>query len=209
MKLEKSDVFKGVEYIATQKLAKQLTLQGFRVELDKQVASNIRLDLYAEKVGEKHIYEIKIANNISADVLRFKQYQEYAKRIGAEFFVIYVNTPQFKTIEFDSLEAKLADYFHNELPGELDELSTHTILDEVLVDEIAEIHVREDGDDLILEVSGNGTMSASMQIGSDKDNSKGDGMTWGNSFPFTFRALIEDGLIQKLEYDIDTSNEYE
>lgn len=91
-------------------------------------------------------------------------------------------------------------YLINNLPNELDELSSHTGVDEVADVDIDEIELNSDG---AINVTGSAVVTVSIQLGSDSDN-KGD-ENMHSTFPFTFKLALEwnkKWLIEESE-DID------
>lgn len=190
-----------------------LIRDGFDVELETKLKykdSYIEVDLFAKKGTEKRIYEFKYMgnNNGYKSTKYIKEYKNSAKNIGAELFIVYINVPHEKQIEFDDLEDIITSYFiDSEIPNELDTLSTHTSIDSIEIDEIYCIKVKADND---IEVEGSGIIYVNLQYGSGRDNINGDGFEYQESFPLEYKIVLNsEQEILDIEYDIDTSSFYE
>lgn len=107
----------------------------------------------------------------------------------------------------DDLGTIIEDDMRNDVPSELDSLSTHTYIDSVENIHISSKEIKSD----IATVEGSGTVYVELQFGSDMDKRNGDGLTESMSFDFSFQ--IEIDLVKKIvisrEYDIDTEKFYE
>ena len=61
---------------------------------------------------------------------------------------------------------------------------------------------------------GTGSINCDLQYGSDGDCSRGDGLEWSDSYPFTFSGEAETAnpkmvTVEREAVEIDTSKEYE
>ena len=107
--------------------------------------------------------------------------------------------------------AATGHYFHQDLPSELDSLSTHTRPDEVSDIDIDEINISSKS----IFIKGNGVVSVEMQFGSDSDQNNDDGFKINDNFPFDFALTLGYNDENKLEIvdvqkvEIDTSSYYE
>ena len=190
-----------------------LIKEGFDVDFETQLKyenSYIGVDLLAKKGTEKRIYEFKYVgnNNKFKSTKDIKEYKKIAEKINAELFVVYINVPHEKQIEFDDLEDIVTSYFRNlEIPNELDTLSTHTSIDCIEIDEIYSIRVNADR---YIEVEGNGIIYVNLQYGSVHDNIRGDGFECQESFPLEYKiSFNSEQEISNIKYEIDTSSFYE
>lgn len=114
----------------------------------------------------------------------------------------------------DQLEIALSDHldsvFFNEIFGKLDILSTHTRTAGVC-DVIVDItDIKRDQ----ISFKGDGIVECDLQYGSDGDVSRGDGVEWSDSYPFTFEGTastenLEECEVEPSSIDIDTSSYYE
>lgn len=186
----------------------QLKTEGFEI-LPLQSNNNISIDLYAKKGNEKRLYEFKYyktSNNIESKKSTIIENKNYAESIGAKFSIIYLTPLKEKTIEFEDLESKILGYIVEEdFPAELDSLSTHTRVNSIYIDSINSISISETS----INISGDATISVSLQYGSDSDLQNGDGDESSESFPMTFDADLDCDLnILKCQYEIDTDDFY-
>lgn len=81
-------------------------------------------------------------------------------------------------VVYDALFAKLVTEVHSEL----DELSTHTLIEGVMIENHEISHINEDG----VHIVGEGYVECSLQYGSSGDLSRGDGAEIKDSFPLSF-----------------------
>lgn len=172
--------------------------------------SFIEIDLFAEKYKEKRIYKFKYIGNYHEykDIQDISEFKKFAKEIKARSFIVYVNIPHEKQIEYDDLEEKIINYFiSNGIPNELDILSTHTSIDSIDIDEINSIRVKSNG---YIELEGNGIVYVDLQYGSDYDNRNGDGLGIQDSFPIEYKIKFNsEQKILDIDCKIDTSSFYE
>lgn len=173
------------------------------------LCQNPHIDLYAYKGDEKRIYEFKYYKNtssINTKKSNLKTIKKYAETIGAEAFIVYLTPLKEKTIEFEDLESKILGYIVEEdFPAELDSLSTHTSIKSIYIDSINSISISETS----INISGDATISVSLQYGSNSDLQNGDGDESSESFPMTFDADLDCNLnIIKCQYEIDTDDFY-
>lgn len=185
-----------------------LKAEGFTIK-PLPLCQNPPIDLYAYKGDEKRIYEFKYYKNtssINTKKSNLKTIKKYAETIGAEAFIVYLTPLKEKTIEFEDLESKILGYIVEEdFPAELDSLSTHTSIKSIYIDSINSISISETS----INISGDATISVSLQYGSNSDLQNGDGDESSESFPMTFDADLDCNLnIIKCQYEIDTDDFY-
>lgn len=108
-----------------------------------------------------------------------------------------------------ALTLSLDDLFVNDFFNELDELSSHTRPTGTADIEVEISEIASDG----IYFTGTGIVECDMQMGSDGDCRRGDGLEWCDSFPFSFegRADLEDisPEVAKESIAIDTSSYYD
>jgi hypothetical protein len=207
MKLDENYLKKCYHDAAVLQLSKQLRAEGFVTYTEYEIkyqSINFSADLYAEKNDEKRIYEFKLIGNKKHQQGLITKLKKVAKEIGAEAFVIYVNPPVEKSIDFDDLGSILTEYFcNNDIPNDLDILSTHTSIDIVEVDDITYCGITGD----CITVSGNATINVELQWGSDHDSEIGDGLIDYDGFPMSFTVKLDfDFEINDIDFAIDTSD---
>lgn len=204
MKIGMNEIVGGIEDAATKKIARELVRDGFFVEREylPPEGIGIRFDLYAEKGGDRRLYELKLGKN-KIQSKQFERLQAEARRLGAKLYIVYLETPRSKEIDFEGLEQIICEDLVNDLPSELDSLSTHTTIEDVDNVEIDAIRI-SDG---IAILEGSGTINVCLQFGSNSDLRKNDGVEDADSVDFFFKLSIDmsSNKIEKRYYKIDIS----
>ncbi len=202
MKIGLKEIQKGIYLAAKERICSELVKQGFKVLEEKTSATqNYKYDIYAEKDNEKRIYELKIGKNkIYKNHLALLQSE--AKSINAKLFIIYLEVPKSKEIEYDNLEQIIYENLSNNFPEELDTLSTHTSIESVNSIDIESINVESDG----IRLSGSASLNLDLQFGSNYDMKNGDGLQESFTVDFSFRIKICNDIIVKSYYKFDLSD---
>ena len=187
MRLEYSDIINSLHLVAIKKVALSLKKQGYSVKEEYRI-DQFWVDLFAEKGGEKEIYEFKIGNKaISKE--QYEKLQTLARKNSAKLKIVYVFPPQLQTIiQFDLLPEIIFNDLFFSIPSELDCLSTHTrpesiknlIIDKVIIEKEQ------------INVSGSAEVEVSLQFGSDGDYNRGDGIVDYSSYGFTFALSLNN-----------------
>lgn len=183
--------------------------------------ANITVFYYDEVSFDKYI------NNITAilgeeDVavrVKFKHQHDHVLGMLLPFKVYEDSRASYDVIDEAEtvLSEAISDYFINEFPSEIDELSTHSGIESIEVENISKIELFEDG---TIHASGNGNIECTLQRGSDADVRKDIGAVWEDSFPFEFTVVLDSEYdtekphndrfsISEIQYSIDTSGYYE
>lgn len=200
MKIGMKEINEGIYYVAINKLKKSLEKEGFSVSLGEK---NM-YDLFAEKGDDKRIYEIKIGKyKVQERVL--SRLQDIAREKKAKLFVTYLEQPRSSQIEYYGIENTLFEYLQNNMPEELDCLSTHTLPQEVSDVEITSILV----DDELIRIEGNATLEVELVYGSEMDRKNEMGDEMEDFFDFYFKVSIEKGVIVKAYFKFDLEHFYE
>ena len=184
----------------------ELENNGFTVYME-HLFSNELVDLYAEKDNEKRVYEFKMVGSPNEKKQQITKFKDFVVSHGATPYVVYVNPPDEKQIQFDGLDELIMDYFNTtEFPSELDTLSTHTAITSVYVSDLTSVDV-SDG---TINIDGFATISVELQYGSTSDFTRGDSLSSTDRFPMSFSVKLRhyDGeyVIENIEYAIDTSS---
>ena len=107
----------------------------------------------------------------------------------------------------DELEIIIETDIRNDMPSDLDSLSTHTYIDSVYNIQLSSKEIKSN----IAFLEGTGTVSVELQFGSDGDKKHGDGFTDTMDFNFSFQ--IEFDLAKKIvvhsDYNFDIEKYYE
>lgn len=208
MKLGINEIKEGIYISAREKILRQLRNEGFMVFLDfpMEPYDNIRLDLFAERDTDRRIYEFKIGRNrIRKD--QFALLQDYAKRLGARLYIIYLEIPSSKEIEFEGVEQIIYNDICHNPPEVLLGLATHSSISDIADIEISSISI---ADDIIL-LEGNGIIGIELQYGSRRDLIEDNGILEKADFEFSFRLKLDHNRRKILHayYKVDTADFYD
>ena len=173
------------EKAAIDQIADDYKSKGYVVKKEANVGP-YRVDLAVIKGDETTYIEVKSRKESPEAKRRIKEMTEFFKTLpNVKFIVAISRYPEPKQIEFDELESVLFDYFTVEFPSELDALSTHTRMDDVHDVTINSIEVG--GGEI--KLSCNGSVSVSLQYGSDSEQE--DDEPFVMSFPFEFEGTLK------------------
>lgn len=202
MKIGINEIISGIEYTAIQKITKELVRNGFVVRNQFSSSQNSRLvfDLYAEKDEDKRIYELKIGKN-KIQKKQFAALQAEAKKLGAKLYIVYLEIPRSKEIDFEGLDQIIYESLLDDFPGEIDSLSTHTTIESVEDIEIDSINIS----DRIVKLTGSGTINVHLQFGSRSDLKNSDAIDDVSAVDFFFKLSIDisNNEVIKHYYKID------
>lgn len=204
MKIGMSEILSAIEDAAAKKITRELAKEGFFVKRGyfPSEGNEIQFDLYAERGKDRRVYELKLGKN-KIQSKQFVRLQAEARRLEAKLYIVYLETPRSKEIDFEGLEEIIYEDLVNDLPSELDSLSTHTTIEDVDNVEISVIRI-SDG---IAILEGSGTINVCLQFGSNSDLRKNDGVEDVDSVDFFFKLSIDMSSckIEKRYYKIDIS----
>jgi very-short-patch-repair endonuclease len=196
--------------IAIEQIAEEYRQKGYKVSTESKIGK-YQADLIAEKKDEKIVIEVKSGELTRERKERMTDLANYVRSQGNYKFIIAVaTTPKDKKLEIEGIEHLLTEEMITNLPSELDELSTHTRIEEVTDIDIDEIEIR--GANIF--VAGDGVVSVELQYGSDNEQTTGDGQIMDDSFPFEFELTLKYNEKNKLQIDevdkldVDTSSFY-
>lgn len=201
MKIGTNDIIDGIYLVAINKLQESLKKEGFLIT--KGNPDDI-FDLYAEKDEDRRIYEIKIGKN-KIQKRNLNKLQQYAKEKNARLFVTYLEQPRTSIIEYEGIELILLDYLMNNMPDEIDALSTHTMLQDVSDVDINSIRISED----LIKVEGTACLEVELLYGSESDRYSDGEEGMSDSFDFYFRVKIQSGIIQDGYFKFDLEHFYQ
>ena len=183
--------------------------------------ANITVFYYDEVSFDKYINNITAILGEEDIAVRVKFKHQHDHILGMLFpFKVYEDTRASYDVIDEAetvLSEAISDYFINEFPSEIDELSTHSGIEAVEVENISKIELFEDG---TIHASGNGNIECTLQQGSNSDVRKDIGAVWEDSFPFTFTVILDAEYdtekphndrfsISEIQYSIDASGYYE
>ena len=212
MEIKKKYLSKYLHDIAIEQIAEDYIQKGYSVTKEEALGGKYYADIVARKNQEQIVIEVKTGKLNAEKKEKIANLADYVRSLGGYKFVIAIATPpKEKKLEIAELEQLITNYFHQDLPSELDSLSTHTRPDEVSDIDIDEINISSKS----IFIKGNGVVSVEMQFGSDSDQNNDDGFKINDNFPFDFALTLGYNDENKLEIvdvqkvEIDTSSYYE
>jgi len=207
MEIKKEYLGKYLHDIAIEQIADDYAQKGYTVKKEERLG-NYQADLIVKKGNEQIVIEVKTGKMTPEKRQRIADIADHVRNLGdCKFHVVVATPPKEKRLGIEDLELLINNYIHNNLPSELDELSTHTRPDEVFDINIEKINIS--GKDIF--VKGDGVISMELQSGSDGDQDKGDFKTF-DKFPFDFEFILTYNSNKELEitkvekFKIDTSD---
>lgn len=212
MEINKQLLYRNLHFLAIQQLAEEYTEKGYKVEKESKIGK-FQADLIAIKNDEKIVIEVKAGRMDSSRKKQLAKLADYINSLGGyKFKVVIATPPKEKNIQISEFEDMIFDYLINDLPSELDELSTHTTIETVSDVEIHDLIIHRKNE---INVIGQGVVEVRIQFGSDGDARRGDGHFQYESFPFDFDLYLSYRIDGKLSInedaniDIDTDSYYE
>lgn len=211
MEIRKKYLGKYLHDIAIEQIAEDYVQKGYSVSREEKLGK-FEADLIARKGNDQIVIEVKAGKLTPERKKRISEIADYiTSQGGYKFLVVVATPPKEKKLKIEDIEILISTYINNDLPSELDELSTHTRPDEVYDVDIDEIKIT--GQDIF--VKGDGVISVELQFGSDSDQDKGDGLKNYDKFPFDFEITLAYNSKKELEIteveklNIDTSSYYD
>jgi len=191
---------------AEEQLAREYRSRGYEVQTEARLGE-FDVDIYAKKGDDVVVVELKKGNSNSVQSKQISALRNYVvHQLGGRFLLYFVKPPEEASIEIEGLDELLAELLR-ENPGNLMDLATHVMVEEVDGIEIHTVSMTHSG----TRVLGAGTVYIELQYGSSGDLSRGDGVVSSDSYPFEFDLLLDSELnvseVNQLE--VDTSSFYE
>ncbi|XWN38591.1 MAG: DNA/RNA nuclease SfsA [Balneola sp.] len=188
MEIKKEILYKNLEELALQQIAEEYQSKGYKISREVSLGK-FRADLIAFKDKEKIIFEVKTTQMSSFDKKRLAEFTDYINTLeNCTLRILIARPPKDKKIIIDGFEELLLNYLISNMPHELDEISTHTIIDSISDLEIHELLLREKN---VMRITGFGVIDVELQFGSGGDQRRGDGHIAFDSFPFDFNLEME------------------
>jgi Holliday junction resolvase len=213
MEIKKQYLQKYMHSVAIDQLADEYRSKGYKVLKGEPIGSH-KADLIAVKGDEKIVVEVKAGKLTPEKKAAISAIGNYVKNNdNYKFFIVLATPPKEKKLEVSNIEDLLFQYVIDNMPHELDELSTHPRVEQIDNVEIDEIKVNPNG---AILVKGNGVVSMELQFGSDADLNNDFGHKVNDSFPFQFDVVLEfdddKGFVfsqmKEPEVKVDTSSYY-
>ncbi|MCL2144762.1 MAG: hypothetical protein FWH43_04635 [Endomicrobia bacterium] len=210
MEIKKKYFEKYLHSIAIEQIAEDYLKNGYSVSKEQHIGK-YRADLVAKKGDETIVIEVKSGKMTPEKKDTIKYLSDYVREQGNyKFLVVFAALPEEKKLEIDNIESLLLNYIIHNLSDEIDELSTHSTIDEISEINIDEIQISEKS----IFAKGTGIVDVELQFGSDGDQDRDMGFRANMNFPFEFEIILKynNGALQiddvkKLEFD--TSDYYE
>ena len=211
MEIKKQYLQKYLHKIAIEQIVNEYRQKGYEVSEEERIGK-FQADIVARKNEETIVIEVKsgkMTPNKKEAIIGIGNYVQ--SQGNYTFLVVIATPPKEKKLEIINIENMLFQTMIDELPDELDELSTHTMIDEVSDVDIDEIFI----DKTLVLVKGNGVVNVELQMGSDGDDRRGDAFKLTENFPFDFNITLEYNSKHELQItevdklDVDTSSFYE
>lgn len=209
MKIDKRYLKKYYYCAVIDQLKEEYKKKGYKVTVEEKLPnSNYSADLVARKGDAIIVLEVKTGMVNNAAKQQIREISDIVKRSypNAKFRLVAVNYPDESAINIEYIDELITDYFiSNGIPSELDELSSHTTIDEVNNVLINSIEIVPG----LINITCEGNIIAIL----DYDNHESD-TTFEMAFPFKMKATLrmeDDGYkVDDIEaLRIDTSEFYE
>jgi hypothetical protein len=194
------------DYLEATKLhevASELEAIGYAVTLENGAGPH-RFDLTATKDGKRLAVEVKAQSRLKESGEEIRKLRRQAREEGyTEFRLVVVNPPREKKVDVDDFGNILFAYTSENLPANVQEVSSFSYLEDINNIEIEVLHVSKQ------TITVKGTAMAEVKLKYGNDNI--DGFEWDTSFPLSFDLDLDHHMsiqnVRKLE--IDTSSLYE
>lgn len=177
MEINKHYKIKAAVEAAIAEMTDSYRKQGYNVNTDFMLG-DYHVDLYCEKEGTKLAFEFKTRER--SDYERIEAMREIANENDIHFRVVIVSIPVDKHISVEGIEETLEHYFNNDMPSDLDCLSTHTRVVEVEQAVLTSIELKSLEE---IEISGKSEVVVDLCFDNDDDHCETE------SYPFTFKGV--------------------
>jgi hypothetical protein len=211
MEINKQIIYKNLYFLVIEQIAEEYKAKGYLIEKEKQIGK-YHADILATKGEEKIVFEVKAGKMTPARKEQLAKLADYVNSLGNyKFKVVIAREPKEKNIEIAGFETLLFEFLINDMPSDLDELSTHTTIEMVSDIEIHDLIIHNNNE---INAIGQGTIEVQLQYGSDGDQHRGDGHIQSESFPFDFDLYLTYDSNQNLSIrdgsvDVNTDSFYE
>jgi hypothetical protein len=189
-----------LEESAREDLIARLEGRGYQVAREVQVGDQ-RIDLLAERDGERIAYEVKARSRLKDSAQQMEQRREAARRNGVSVFRVLVAVPPHAVdVTIENFESELRTYLRDRpLPVVLKDLPSDTRVENVVDIEIDTAEVSRSG----IRVRGRGYVDVVFSDG----EGVGDDSRVYDSLPFSFDVELDSALhIKEMHaYTLDMS----
>jgi len=180
----------------------QNTLQIDTASISKQIGAVVQ-----NLNKHTHIQQ----DTIDIDIHKQDEYvRETLESVTELFKVIEKSRQAVSQALIDHIDREVVNTAISETIIEIDEVSTHHVIEEVLAEEVQIKSI----DSTYITLAVYGTISAELQYGSDGDMRRGDGTTFYHGFPFScvLKSRVEtpdDFLSDDIDFQVSNDGWYE
>jgi len=189
-----------LEEAALEDLVADLEQRGYHVVREAPLGDR-RVDLLAERDGERLAFEVKARSRLKESALEIERLREAARHAGLTGFrVVVAMPPRAVDVTIENLDSELLGYFYeHETPKALDALSSETRVEDVTDIEIDAVEIRHTG----IRVLGRAYVDIELNYGDG--GIENDGVTASDSVPFSFDLELGSDLkiidMHRLSFD--------
>jgi Holliday junction resolvase len=210
MEIKKHLLQKYLHELAIEQLVDDYTSKGYTV-LHSVTVGTYQPDLVVKK-GTEFIYiEVKTNKMTPEKRKKIVEIGNFVRQNpNHKFLAVIATEPRDKKLEIESIMTLIEAEMNADLPDELDQLSSHSRVEEVMDVDIREISIHAE----TISAKGVGVVSVSLQFGSDAEQDTGRPVLT-ESFPFEFDLEMKYGPDQALriakvnDLRVDTSSYYD
>lgn len=199
---ESKHLSRYLQEAAIEDVVERYTERGYMVAREVH-EGDLRFDLVAIR-GEYRIYfDFRVGGGNGKSDQDIVALREHARGRGGEFHVVYVTPPRDAEFQIEGLDLAIDRHLTEEPPAEIDILSSHSRIKEVVDLTIQKATVTAE------RISAEGTflLGVTLQYGSDGDMTRGDGCEGDMYFPASFTLEASRDLTEmSLQTDVDTSS---
>lgn len=176
MEVERRYKIMAYERAAFEEMRDHYQKQGYEIKTDYKLG-DYHVDLFCEKGNLRFAFEFKARKRLNH--ARIEAMREIANENDIHFRVVIVRIPVDKHISVEGIEKTLEQHFINDMPSDLDCLSTQTRVVEVEQAVITSLQIKSIDE---IEISGNSEVIVDLYNDNDDDHCDTE------SYPFTFKG---------------------
>jgi hypothetical protein len=199
---ESKHLSRYLQEAAIEDTVERYTERGYMVAREVH-EGDLRFDLVAIKGEDRVYFDFRVGNGNGKKDQDVIALQEHARGRGGEFHIVYVTPPRDAEFWIEGLDLAIDRHLTEEPPAEIDILSSHSRIKEVVDLTLRKATVTAD------RISAEGTflLGVILQYGSDGDMARGDGSEDVMYFPTSFTVDASRDLSEmSLQTTVDTSS---
>ena len=195
-----------LEAAKTEELALQLASQGYKVAREAVgPEGKEKYDLVAERGKEKIVFEVKARARLQQESAQIRHLRKTAHQQGYnEFRLVLVYPPHEIAVEIEGFDMQLLDHLIENMPEELQALSSNTLLKGISDLEFDAVSLSDTG----VRVSGTGVVDVALEYDGGEER---DGLSVREGYPFEYEVTLnQDRKIETVNrLQVETSSFYE